>query len=65
MRLVKDGPKFKIGIEKYKLILSLRRQKKSMSEIARLVGMKKQGVSYYLRKYGDVDLRGIKRLDRF
>ena len=53
MKLVKDGPKF--NKDRYELILSLRRQKKSEGEIAKLLGITRQGVSYYLCKYGDID----------
>jgi len=53
MKLIKSGPKPKTKL--YEAILALRRNKKSITEIGKLLSMSKQGVSYYLRKYGDVD----------
>ena len=52
MRL-KTGPK--PTKEKHKIILELRKQKKSIIEIGKIIGMTKQGVFYYLQKYGDID----------
>lgn len=51
MRLRKGGPK--PNVEKRKLIFDLRRQKKTISEIANLLGTTKQVVSYYICRYGD------------
>ena len=52
MRL-KSGPKPRQKL--YKAIIALREQKNSITEIGKLLGISKQGVSYYLRKYGDAD----------
>jgi len=41
--------------ERYKVILSLRREKKAITEIAKILNISKQGVSYYLVRYGDID----------
>ena len=43
------------NIERYKVILSLRREKKAITEIAKILNISKQGVSYYLVRYGDID----------
>ena len=51
MKLQKSGPKFKQG--KYDFILDQRGKGQSISEIAKSLGMTKQGVSYYLVRYGD------------
>jgi len=45
------------------LILSLRQKRKSITEIAKAIGIKKQGVAYYLKKYGDVELSTVQALD--
>ena len=56
MRL-KSGPKIKK--EKYELILSFRRKRKPITEIGAILGVSKQAISYYLRRYGDVDKSGV------
>ena len=50
---MKSGPKIKK--ERYETIITLRKKGKPITEIGRILKMTKQGVSYYLRKYGDVD----------
>ena len=52
MRL-KSGPKPQRKL--YKAIIALRKQKNSITEIGKLLGISKQGVAYYLNKYGDID----------
>lgn len=57
MKIKRDGPKRNIA--RYETILTLRRKKKSESEIAAQLGITKQAVSYYVCKYGDVKKRGV------
>ena len=52
MRL-KSGPKPKKNL--YEAIIALRKTKKSITQIGKLLGISKQGVAYYLNKYGDID----------
>ena len=52
MRL-KSGPKPKKTL--YEAIIALRKLKKPITEIGKLLGISKQGVAYYLNKYGDID----------
>ena len=52
MKIKSSAPKR--NLEKYKVILNLRKEKKSITEIAEILSISKQGVSYYIRKYGDV-----------
>ena len=42
------------NVARYKLILSYRKKKMSITEIGKILGIKRQGVSYYLRTYGDI-----------
>jgi predicted transcriptional regulator len=51
------------NIPRYELILSLRQKRKSITEIAKAIGIRKQGVAYYLKKYGDVELSTVQALD--
>ena len=52
MRL-KSGPQPKKTL--YEAIIALRKCKKSITQIGKLLGISKQGVAYYLNKYGDID----------
>ncbi len=53
MKVKKDGRKRKQYL--YEYILKLRKKKKSLSEIAIELGLTKQAISYYVRRYGDAD----------
>jgi len=52
MRIVKTGKQR--DEEKYRIIISMRERGKSITEIGRVLNITRQGVSYYLVKYGDV-----------
>jgi len=50
---MKSGPKPNKNL--YEAIIALRKTSKSITEIGKLLGISKQGVAYYLNKYGDID----------
>ena len=50
---LKSGPKPQTKL--YEVIIALRKKRKSIAEIGKLLKMSKQGVAYYLKKYGDID----------
>lgn len=56
MKLNKGGGQRKLAY--YKMILDLRQKGKTITEIAKQFGVKKQNISYYLCKYGDIDRAG-------
>ena len=53
MKIQKSGQPPKLAY--YKMILELRRQGKSITEIAKVFKVNKQNISYYICRYGDIN----------